>query len=408
MSRTVLHVDINSYFATLLQQENPRLRGRPIGVVKDEGRTCVIAASKEAKQFGVYTGCRADEARQLCPQIIFLPAAFDRYLDATKRLKKVFTNLSPHVYIYSLDEAFVDVSDCQKYLYPDLNQLARLIQARIKQELGEWVTCNVGISHNRFLAKLASETAPKGSYLIIDDKNLDPILASVEFNDVCGIGLRLAKKLKRFGITHPYQIRFYAEADLQPSFGPFWTKELIKMAWGQEPHHLDLLDRHQPHMKSVGRSITGYHLYDDERQIRSIIHNLIEEVTYKVRQMNLAGRQASISLVGQRQSWWSHLTVQRSIRHTEEMFDILYHQLYQHWQRRFRIIRFAVRLSLLQPFGQASLLPNWSKQEKIYRAMDQISHKYGLFTLRSGSLLNQPIIRPEVTGFLGDKIYHQL
>lgn len=274
--------------------------------------------------------------------------------------------------------------------------------------MGSWVTCNVGISHNRFLAKLASETAPKGTHLIINQDNLDSILASVEFDDVCGIGMRLTKKLKRFGITNPYQIRLYTEKELQPTFGPFWTKELMKMAWGEEPHHLQLIDRGQPHMKSVGRSITGYRLYDDETEIRAIIHNLTEEVTYKVRRMNLAGRHVSISLVGQDQYWWNQQTVKDYIRHTNEMFNIIYHQLYQNWQRTFKIIRFAVRLSLLEPFGQNSLIPAWQSQEKIYQAMDKISDKYGLFTLRSGSLLNQPIIKPEVTGFLGDKIYHQL
>ncbi|MCD8526685.1 hypothetical protein LRY65_00525, partial [Candidatus Woesebacteria bacterium] len=83
-----MHVDINSYFATLLQQENPALRGRPVGILKDVGRTCVIAASKEAKKLGVGTGTSAYEAKRLAPEIVFLPAEFARYLDATKRLKK--------------------------------------------------------------------------------------------------------------------------------------------------------------------------------------------------------------------------------------------------------------------------------------------------------------------------------
>src|SRR3989344_6340738 len=135
-SKTLLHLDMNSYFATLLQQENPNLRGKPIGIVKDIGRTCLIAVSKEAKKFGIKTGCLLADAKALCPDIMCLKAEFDRYLDATKRLKKIFTQVTPDLFIYSLDEAFLDITDCQTYLYPDPMKLAHQLQDTVKQELG--------------------------------------------------------------------------------------------------------------------------------------------------------------------------------------------------------------------------------------------------------------------------------
>jgi DNA polymerase IV len=409
VTKTILHVDINSYFATILQQENPHLRGKPLAILKDVGRSCVIAASKEAKQFGVKTGSRLADAKQICPQIITLPAKFDRYLDCTKRLQRIFANIAPNYYIYSLDEAFVDVTDCLNHLYPNPQTLAKDIQDQIKKELGEWVTCNVGISHNRLLAKMASEIAPKGSALKIDESNMDSILASVPFSDVCGIGFRLEKKLRRLGVTVPYQIRFFSAEQLQIVFGPFWSQELLKIAYGLEPHHLSLIDRHQPHMKSVGRSITGYRLYGEEKDISRILLNLMEEVTYKVRKMKLAGRYAGIYLTGQGESWSAHqtLTPNYYIRHTNQLFNVLYRQLYQSWQRSFKIIKFAVRLGMLKPISEVPqpLFARWHQQEAVYKAMDKISDKYGLFTLRSGALLNQPVIRPEVTGFLGDRLY---
>lgn len=404
-NKKILLIDINSYFATLLQQENPKLRGKPIGIVKDVGRTCIIAASKEAKQLGISTGSNAHEAKTKAPHLILLPAQFDRYLDATKRLKKVFNNISPKIYIYSLDEAFIDVSTCQKYLYPNIERLALTIQNNIKKELGEWVTSNIGIGPNYILAKLASNIAPKGSILTITADNLDAILAEAPFSEVCGIGHRLEKKLNILGITNPYQIRFYSEKELVDFFGPFWSKELMKIAYGEETHHFDLLETPASQMKSVSRSITGYHLYDDEKEIKAIIYNLISEVIHKVRKMGLAGRQVSIFLNGQGQYWWDHLTVKHTINHEQEMFDLIYHQLYENWHRSFKIIKFAVRLSLLKRVGQDSLLIDWQKQEKIHRALDKVNDKYGLFTLRTGALLNQPIIRPEVTGFLGDRLY---
>ncbi len=214
----ILHVDMNSYFATILQQENPRLRGKPIGVLKAAGRSCVIAASKEAKKLGVTTGCRVKEAKLLAPQIIFVPAAFDIYLSCTQKLKAAFHSVCPHVSIFSLDEAFLDITD-DDLIYPDPVAFARLVQTRVKETLGEWVTCNVGISHNHFLAKLASEIAPKGTIFTITQENKDAILAQVPFQAVCGIGHRLEKKLHALGVVNPYAINFLDPQTLLAHFG---------------------------------------------------------------------------------------------------------------------------------------------------------------------------------------------
>ncbi|MCA9330735.1 hypothetical protein KC957_01700, partial [Candidatus Saccharibacteria bacterium] len=139
MTKTFLHVDINSYFATILQQENPLLRGKPVGVVKDAGRTVLIATSKEAKQYGVGTGSYVADGQKRCPTLAVLPAEFDRYLAATKQLYQIFNQVAPTVQIYSLDEAFIDISDCRRYLYPDTEQLARHIKQLIRTSLGDWV-----------------------------------------------------------------------------------------------------------------------------------------------------------------------------------------------------------------------------------------------------------------------------
>ncbi len=410
MTKTILHVDINSYFATVLQQENPHLRGKPIGVIKAEGRTCLIAVSKEAKLRGIQTGSRLHEVMKLCPEIVAVPASFERYLDATQRLKKVFTQISPDVFIYSLDEAFIDITDCQKYLYPTILTAAEKVQALIKAELGEWITCNVGISHNRLLSKMASEIAPKGGVLRIDDTNKDAILAEVSFKDVCGVGYRLEKKLAALGIQHPYEIRLADPDELRRVFGPFWSQELLKIAYGEESHLLHQVDHPPEHMKSVSRSITGYHLYDDEAAIKRILYNLIEEVTYKVRRMELAGRYVWLSVSDHDRSWSAHRTLSHHIRHTSELFEVAYQQLYLGWQRQFKVIRFAVGLGLLSRERQVPrpLFGRQDKLDKVARAMDSISNDYGLFTLRSGLLLNQEVIRPEVTGFLGDRQYYGL
>jgi len=435
-NRIFLHVDINSYFATLLQQETPSLRGKPVGVLKEAGRGCVIAASKEAKQFGVKTGCRAKDAKLLCPHIQFIPANFDMYLSATRQLRDLFLDLSPDIQIFSLDEAFLEFT-ALKNIYPSAYIFGQLVQKRIKETLGEWVTCNVGIAQTKILAKLTSEVSPKNSITEVTEDNKSLLLSTVNFADVCGVGYRLEKKLLELGVRHPYQINFLSQADLEKHFGPFWSVQLQKIAQGEDPHFL-VHQRDTPHMKSVSRSITGFKLARTEAAVQQVIYNLCAEVMYKTRKMNLAGRHVGISLTGtsspssifpdsnlsnqdttivqdgwnrrtHRQAYWSsHKTSQQYIQHTQELYSILYDEMASHRPEQFPVIRFRVSLSLLKPITQIPqvLWEEWWKKEQVEQACDEISKKYGLFTVRSGRLHAPDLIRPEVTGFFGDQSYY--
>ncbi|MFZ1721018.1 MAG: hypothetical protein WAU07_00780 [Microgenomates group bacterium] len=403
---TFLHVDINSYFATLAQQETPALRGKPVGIIKDVGRTCIIAASKEAKQFGIKTGERLKDARQKCPDIITVPAQFDMYLSATKDLRRVFASLAPDVEVFSLDESFINFTPLRK-LYPSPQEFGYELQTQIKKTLGEWVTCNVGISYNRFLAKMSGEVSPKGSITEVTPLNRDALLARVAFSDVCGIGMRLERKLRLLNVTTPFQINFIETEVLLSLFGPFWTKELQKMARGDEPLFLTRIDQN-PHMKSVSRSITLFSLSKEQDHIKRVLYNLATEVMHKVRRMDLAGRVIGVYLRGDGpNSWGTYVTLRRHINHLSEYFDILWNQLISQWNDHFPVIKFVVYLGLLEPMQQVPqpILPDYWKQERVARAVDSLSKKYGLFTVRSGLFLNQEIIKPEVTGYLGDKLY---
>ncbi len=402
------HVDINSYFATMMQQENPHLRGKPLGVLKSAGRTCVIAASNEAKKFGVKTGCRVSEAKLLCPHIIFVPAMFDLYLSATRALRDVFQSLTPNPEIFSLDEVFLPIGICS-FLYPDPHAFGILVQQRIKQVLGEWVQCNVGIASTRFLAKMAGETSPKNSITVVQKEDELPLLATTSFKDVCGIGHRLEKRLFSAGITSLAQIPFYDQEELVRILGPFWAVEVEKMSRGKDPAFLTRITPNKP-MQCVNRTITGYALCNDEHVIRRTLLNLTTEVIMKIRTMKLAGRRVGVFLEGHSARWSSHITTKIPIYHTKDMFSFIYDHMYITSKRSFPVIRFGVSLSLLEPqSSQIHLLHEWQKQERIEQAIESVTQKYGLFSLRPATLLHQDtIIRPEVTGYLGDKQFFGL
>ncbi|OGY21458.1 MAG: hypothetical protein A3A65_00370 [Candidatus Chisholmbacteria bacterium RIFCSPLOWO2_01_FULL_49_14] len=402
---TILHVDLNSYFATVEQQQNPKLRGKPVGIVKDIGRACIIAASKEAKKQGIKTGSSVFDARYLCPSLVLVKADFDKYLHYTKRFYRLVRSFTPEVHLFSLDEAFLNATDSLS-IYGSAENLAGKIQERIAKEMGSWVTASIGIAKNYMLSKLAGEYAPKGGYYRIRDRDLDRILATCKPRDICGIGPRIAEKLSNTGISNLLQIRALPASLMKQRFGPFWGPELQRIACGNDSHLLSLLDGNSE-MKGVGRTITGVRLCDSEAEIRTTIRNLTEEATSKIREMDMAGRHLAVFLEGEEQIWYRHRTLGYYVRHPDEVFGLLYNGFYKSWRRAFPVIRFGVRIDQLKPMRELSScwLPSWKRRERVWQAVDKLNQKYGLFSVRSGALLKAKLIRPEVTGYLGDKIY---
>lgn len=407
-------VDMNSYFATLEQQANPSLRGKPVGVLKEAGRSCIIAASKEAKKLGIKTGEPLKEAKKKAPNLITIPAHFEYYFHKTKQLKSIFTELSPDVDLFSIDEAFIDLTHCRS-LYPSAEVFFQACRGRIQEALGEWVTFSLGLGKNRLLAKLGSEFAAPDSYFEITTHNLDAVLSEAKVEEICGIGYRLTARLHQLGITHVYQLNFYDDEYLLEHFGKFWGAELRKIGRGEESHLLDLRRRQLPHMKSVSRAKTLFIPTGDQRYLEQMIYNLTEDMCFKARRMKLSGRCVYLSLVDtEGRHWREEVRLQgRHVHLSSDVFSLLlfnFHNVLLDWKKHGvqpTIIRTRVALSDLHPLRelQASWFPGTEKQEKAYQGIDAVNEKHGLYTVKSAKLLGFKIIRPEVTGFLGDRDY---
>ena len=407
MQPWVALIDMNSYFAVLEQQANPHLRGRPVGIVKDFGRTCIIAASKEAKAHGVKTGERLAEARLKCPDIVTVPADFDKYFYNTKLLKQIFESLSPDIHIFSLDEAFLDVSACRR-LYPDAATFFQVVRQQVQKKLGSWVTFSLGLGLNRLQAKLASDLAGPDKWFEITAENLDGALADAQVENICGIGFRLTARLHMLNIFHPYQLNFCDDAFLLEHFGPFWGPELRRIGRGENSHLLDFVDHPPVHMKSVGRSKTLFKANSNPAYIQQMIANLTEDMCFKARRMRLAGRHLYLGLRStDDQHWTRELHFKTPICHSVEVTRLLLRLFATIDTHHQPVIKVSVGLGDLQPLDEISLcwLPEWNQQQQVSAAVDQINEKHGLYTVKSGRLLNFQIIMPEVTGFLGDKTY---
>lgn len=386
---TVLHLDMNSYFATAEQQANPYLRGKPVGIIKAAGRGCVIAASVEAKKFGVRTGCTVWEAKKLCPQIILVPSDMDKYFAITKGLIEIVSDYSPTVEIFSIDELFIDVTDTQKLFAGEALGMALEIKQRINADLGEWLKASVGISYTKLLAKLASEMhKPDGLTFLTPQDYLDKT-AQVAVEEVCGIGFARTRYLHSQGAYTLGQAR--ALIKLPP--------EIYDLVWLKVNDPLAAIEDLDP-AKSVSRTFTTFTELHSQNEIEKLVRNLIEEACAKLREMDMGGRTLALSLSSNDSHFWDRLTLTSPTSDGKVVFDLLWSKYKSHPVTTVR--QAGVWISNLTFDWQ---LPLWDKRREVLQAVDKLNDKFGLFTVYPAQLLGNQLIRPEVTGYLGDKYY---
>ncbi|HWT29062.1 MAG TPA: helix-hairpin-helix domain-containing protein, partial [Methylophilaceae bacterium] len=201
-----LYVDFNSYFASVEQQERAKLRGKPVGVLPVMAETtCCIAASYEAKAFGVKTGTNVREARKLCPDIVFVEARPKLYIEYHHRLVEIVESCTHVERTLSIDEMVCMLTGSQQVRENALALADRIKQA-ISRQAGDHIRCSIGIGPNVFLAKLASNMQKPDGCVVIEQHELPERLYPLQLRDFNGIGPRMAERLKRQGITTVRQL----------------------------------------------------------------------------------------------------------------------------------------------------------------------------------------------------------
>lgn len=225
----VLFVDMNSYFARCEQQANFWLRGRPVGVCVYTGKFgCVISLSTEAKERGLKAGMRLNDAIAICPELVPVESNPTRYREYHTKIINVMRNYCNDVVPKSIDEAIINLSN---YDHVDPMQIAINIKNDILTQVGDWLTCSVGIAPNAFLAKLASVRGKKkGGLMMINPQNIDSVLSELKLGDLPGIGGNMSYRLERAGIKTPLEMRYAEPQTLKRIFksieGIYWHYRL--------------------------------------------------------------------------------------------------------------------------------------------------------------------------------------
>ncbi|HEX5757098.1 MAG TPA: DNA polymerase IV [Arenimonas sp.] len=226
--RKIIHVDMDAFYASVEQRDDPRLRGRPVVVAWRGARSVVCAASYEARRFGVRSAMPALRAERLCPQAVFVPPDFSRYKAVSRQVREIFARHTALIEPLSLDEAYLDVSDDLGGL-PSATAVAEAIRAEIRETTQ--LTASAGIAGNKFLAKIASDwRKPDGQFVIRPNRALS-FLTPLPVGRLPGVGKVMEAKLEQLGIHSVGQLRALGEVELQRRFGR-WGKRLHELSLG--------------------------------------------------------------------------------------------------------------------------------------------------------------------------------
>jgi len=403
--RIILHIDFNSYFATAEQLCNPFLRGKPIAIGGSPGtRTIVVAASMEAKRYGVKTGMNHIEARQRCPHILFIDGDPVKYSELTQTFIDIAKRYTDRLEVYSIDEVFLDMTGWAKS-YHHAAEIARQIKRNLRQEIGDYLSCSVGIAPNRMLAKLASSMQKPDGLTSIEPKDIANVLSWVELTDIPGIGPRLKIRLFDMGIRTLNQLGKYPITELQRVFGPNNGVTLSEMGRGVDTTEIPSVHEVEP-VKSMGHTYTLMQDTKSRDEVYAVLLRLAEKVGRRLRRDGYEGRHIWVYLRWDDFSG-SHegKTLKYCIDDGYEIYSIA-RSLLEPWPF-FKAVRLiGVGVTLLKQHGkQMSVLQTSKRKEHLVQAQDSINDRFGEFSIQRARTLTVSL-RRKVGGFKEPHQFH--
>ncbi len=388
--RIILHLDMNSYFASVEQQANPFLRGQPVGVVATmTPNGCVIASSIEAKAKGIKTGCRVREARAIDPGVIIIPNDAAKYRTVTSGIMQILKTYTEDIELYSIDEAFLDLTGFVTSL-DEAATMSEEIRRRITVEVGEWLKCSIGVAPTRWLAKFGSDIAPKGQTLLLDRNNLAEHLDPRPLTDAWGIAQALERRLNRLNIYSLGDLRHYPMTNLMTAFG-ILGYELWANVNGVEFATVQL----QRLPKSIGHSHVLAKRATSLDYPKAVLAKLCEKAGRRLRALNLEAHGLWLGYglpdrsgdQSYRRGGGGTVTPPSPIIDTRDIFRLCWNMLTSDLPPGTLPNYLAMTLFRLQPRSdQLEMWPHGKKDPPaLAGALDALNDKYGDFTVTRGS-----------------------
>lgn len=407
---TILHADLDAFYASVEQLLDPRLRGKPVAV----GGGVVLAASYEARAFGVRGGMPGRRARELCRDLIFVDGHFGEYQRLGDAAIEILGNFTPSIERISIDEAFADVAGCT-HLFGSPADIATRVRARVRAELG--LPISIGVARTKHLAKVASQVAKPDGLVVVDPEAELEFLHDLPVALMWGVGPATEARLGEIGVSTIGQLAAHAPASVERLLGHAVGKKLTALAWNRDPRTLET-DRRA---RSAGAQSALGRQPAIERVFKPTLHHLADRIGARLRASALAGRTISVRVrfadlraVTRARTLSAPISATRAIAETAE--DLVRTALADHRDER-TISLLGISLSHLerQPVVQLELpiarsdegrRPGTTKgmaRSRADRAIDAIRMRFGGHAVDYGSALGRSHSVPDEFRRLAEK-----
>ena len=312
--RKIIHVDMDAFYASVVQRDRPELRGRPVVVGgQPGGRGVVASASYEARKFGIRSAMSSGRAHKLCPDAIFVRPDITKYVAVSKQIRAIFESVTPWVEPLSLDEAYLDVTE-NLLGEPLARKVAEHIKARIKNELG--LTASAGVGPNKFIAKVASDLRKPDGLVVVPPQKVPEFVEKLPVERLWGVGPVTATKLHDMGLWTAADIRRTRVEDLERALGSF-GQFLHGLSHGHDTRPVE----NERESKSSGSETTFDRDVTDLDFLMGTLQDLADEIARDLRKMGRPGRTITLKL---RYSDFKTITRSKTLyRHTDEAETIV-------------------------------------------------------------------------------------
>ncbi len=385
---TILHVDMDAFYASVEQRDLPETRGKPVIVGAVQGRGVVCAASYEARKFGVRSAMPISTARRLCPQGIFLPVRMKHYAEISRHIREIFLSFTPLVEPLSLDEAFLDVCGCEA-LFGPAPEIAQLIKKRIRTETN--LVASVGVAPNKFLAKLASDHGKPDGFVVLPRDQVTGFLSPLPISRLWGVGAKSEKRLNDMGIRTIGQIAALSEMVMGDRFGEM-GRHLWRLANGMDDRTV-VPDREA---KSVSTETTFAHDIGDRSVLRVCLLDLADHLTGRLRHEGIWARTIEVKI---RSSDFHTVIRSTTLRDATNRTNVIWKAAADLFERTLTTELMPVRLLGVgatkltrEPVSQGSLFETSGQEREstLDQTVDTIRAQFGSGSIRRGSSLNRP------------------
>jgi DNA polymerase-4 len=377
MDRIILHIDMDAFFISVEQRDNPSLRGKPAAVCGSLSRSVVTSATYEARPYGIRAGMSTQEAKRRCPPLILVKGDHSKYTKTAARIFSILKDYTPLVEVASIDEAYLDITQSQ-LLFQSPIQIAQSIKEKIQKN--EQLTCSIGIAPNKLLAKLGSGLKKPDGMVIIEKERVEEILEDLPASKLFGIGPKLEEELKSMGIFTCGQLGRYPVSVLSKRFGTIGER-LHEMGLGLDDSPVVPFDREED-AKSISHSVTLEEDTSDPHLLRKVLLQLSERTSRRMRKEGFYGRRITLTV---RYADFYTFSKQKTLsqwvnsgneifRQAAEILESISHP------KPIRLLGVGVSL-LKKEWCQLDLFEKREKKDKVLKAMDRVNGRFGDWTL---------------------------